>query len=66
MSKINKKARLRAIELIHPFVREATNLGSDIIIDRDDFNEISDNDLVEGMRWVEDVLIKEIVKLKKP
>jgi len=61
--KVNNKARLKALYRVWSFAKEDKNIESDFIVDRDDFNEISDADLAKEMEWVENMLIKHINKI---
>ena len=61
--KVNKEARLKALQRVWSFAKEDKNIESDFITDREDFNEIPDADLAKEMAWVEKMLMKHINKI---
>jgi len=61
--KVNKEARIKALHRVWTFAKEDKNIESDFIIDRDDFDKISDVDLAKEMAWVEKMLMKHIDKI---
>jgi len=62
MKRINHKARLCALKYLWSWAREGSCKDSDFIIDREDYTEVSDDDLSYEMKRIERQLYKEINK----
>ena len=58
--KITKEAKVRALKYLLGFSREGTAPFSDFIRDREDFVKISDEELIEAMKWVTLMLEKKL------
>lgn len=61
--KVNKEARLRALDFVRSFAVEGSNIDSDFIQDREDFNQIPDFDLAKEMEFVVKVIDREKRKI---
>lgn len=56
---------MKALHRVWAFAKEDKNIESDFIVDREDFDVISDVDLAKEMDWVEKMLMKHMDNLSK-